>query len=78
MHRTVSADFCGPKIVVLKRRLILQRPYCVRRSPAVCAIMAACGFLKGWNYIYLLLDLYNRGHREGREALDKVQAYLEK
>lgn len=25
-----------------------------------------------------LLDLYNRGHREGREALDKVQAYLEK
>ena len=25
-----------------------------------------------------LLDLYNRGHREGREALDKVCAYLEK
>ena len=25
-----------------------------------------------------LLDLYNRGHREGREALDKVQGYLEK
>lgn len=24
-----------------------------------------------------LLDLYNRGHREGREALDKVCAYLE-
>ena len=24
-----------------------------------------------------LLDLYNRGHREGREALDKVRAYLE-
>ena len=24
-----------------------------------------------------LLDLYNRGHREGREALDKVQGYLE-
>ena len=25
-----------------------------------------------------LLDLYNRGHREGREALDAVCAYLEK
>ena len=25
-----------------------------------------------------LLDLYNRGHREGREALDKVRGYLEK
>lgn len=24
-----------------------------------------------------LLDLYNRGHREGREALDKVRGYLE-
>ena len=24
-----------------------------------------------------LLDLYNRGHREGREALDAVCAYLE-
>ena len=78
MHRTVSADFCGPKIVVLKRRLTLQRPYCVRRSPAVCAIMAACGFLKGWNYIYLLLDLYNReivGHACGeRKDADLVKA----
>ena len=25
-----------------------------------------------------LLDLYNRGHREAREALDKVRGYLEK
>ena len=25
-----------------------------------------------------LLDQYNRGHREGREALDKVRGYLEK
>ncbi|MFR5908644.1 MAG: DUF6363 domain-containing protein [Gemmiger formicilis] len=25
-----------------------------------------------------LLDLYNRGHREGREALDAVCTYLEK
>ena len=25
-----------------------------------------------------LLDLYNRGHREGREALDKARGYLEK
>ena len=25
-----------------------------------------------------LLDLYNRGHREGREALDAVRGYLEK
>ena len=25
-----------------------------------------------------LLDLYNRGHRESREALDTLQAYLEK